>query len=229
MIIGSGFLAQAFLEFNKDDKVIIYSSGVSNSTETRSSEYLRESKLLTETIQSFPDKKIIYFSTISLFDPSLTESLYIKHKAGMELILKNRHKNYLILRLPNIVGYSDNPNTLTNYLFHQIKNGISFVLYNKAYRYLMDIDEVVKLCSYLIRNQVHSSLFNISHNAPISLIDLVDQFEKILDKKAIYTIQEKGAFYSVPEEITTLPLNDMGIVFTKNYYAGLIQKYYAKR
>ena len=229
MIIGNGFLAKAFQEFINDENVLIYSSGVSNSGETRSSEYLRESILLKETIRSFPDKKIIYFSTISLFDPSLSESMYIKHKAEMELLLQNKHRDYLILRLPNIVGYSSNPHTLTNYLFHQIKNGLSFVVYKNAYRYLMDIDEVVKLCSYIIRNPRKLNLFNIAPNEPISSIVLVAQFEKILNKKAIYIIQDKGSFYKVPKEIITLPLAEMGIVYTKDYYTDLIQKYYAKR
>ncbi len=86
----------------------------------------------------------------------------------------------------------------------------------------MDIDEVVKLCSYIIRNQVNLNLFNISHNEPISTIDLVDHFEKILNKKAIYTIREMGTFYNVPENIATLPLTELGIFFTKNSYISFI-------
>jgi nucleoside-diphosphate-sugar epimerase len=228
MIIGNGFLARAFHEFKNEEDILIYTSGVSNSNETRISEYLREKELLTHTIESFPDKKIIYFSTISIFDPSLNESLYIKHKREMEYYLTKTNKNILILRLPNIVGFSDNPHTLTNYIYYQIKNDFSFNVYSNAYRYLMDIEDVVKLCCYIIRRRINKNIFNISFCEPISSTDLVKHFENVLNKKAIYTIQAKGSFYNVPEDIAELPLADVGISFTKNYYADLIQKYYSK-
>jgi nucleoside-diphosphate-sugar epimerase len=228
MVIGSGFLAKAFSEFNNEDDIILYASGVSNSAETRISEYLREKKLLTDTIETFPDKKIIYFSTISLFDPSLKDSLYIKHKAEMESYLAQAHKNTLVFRLPNVVGFSDNPNTLTNYLFHQIKNGQSFKAYKTAYRYLMDIEDVVRFCSYIIRKGLSSNMFNISFSEPISVPELIEMFEKIMNKKAFYTVEAKGSYFDVPNDISEIPLSELGIHYTNDYYSDLIKKYYSK-
>ena len=60
MIVGNGLIAKAFDNF-KDDKVIIFASGVSNSLEQRKQEFDREN-ILSNVINENPEK-IVYFST----------------------------------------------------------------------------------------------------------------------------------------------------------------------
>ena len=62
MIVGNGLIAKAFDNF-KDDKVIIFASGVSNSLEQRKQEFDREENILSNVINENPEKKIVYFST----------------------------------------------------------------------------------------------------------------------------------------------------------------------
>ncbi|MEJ2498930.1 MAG: hypothetical protein P8Y46_06430 [Sulfurovaceae bacterium] len=50
MIIGNGMLAHEFSDYKDDNDIIIFASGVSNSGETRESEFEREKELLTKTI-----------------------------------------------------------------------------------------------------------------------------------------------------------------------------------
>ena len=93
MIIGRGLIAKAFEKYNNNDNVIIFSSGVSNSLETRDTEFEREESLLKSNL--LLDKKFIYFSTISVVDGSL-KSPYINHKIKMEKMISENHNNYLI-------------------------------------------------------------------------------------------------------------------------------------
>ena len=68
MIIGNGLLAQAFSEYNNNDEILIFASGVSNSLEEKESEFDREAKLLKSVITNYPDKTMVYFSTCSVYD-----------------------------------------------------------------------------------------------------------------------------------------------------------------
>ncbi|MFN5841955.1 MAG: hypothetical protein ACK45G_01855, partial [Bacteroidota bacterium] len=68
MIVGSGLLANAFSSFRSVDDMVIFASGVSNSTSTDRNQYDREVELLRKYINR--QAKLIYFSTVSVFDPS---------------------------------------------------------------------------------------------------------------------------------------------------------------
>jgi len=115
MIIGTGLIAQAFIQhFEDDPNVIIFASGVSNSRENRSQAFLRERQMLIEAL-SF-QKMLVYFSTCSVCDPELQTSPYVMHKKEMEVFVAHSAKDYAIFRLPQVVGETPNPNTLTNYL-----------------------------------------------------------------------------------------------------------------
>ena len=103
MIIGNGLIASLFKETDRED-VVFFASGVSNSLETRSEEFLREENLIKKTIQENPEKIFVYFSTCSVYDSSKTGSNYVLHKLKMEQLIKESVEHYLILRVSNAVG-----------------------------------------------------------------------------------------------------------------------------
>jgi nucleoside-diphosphate-sugar epimerase len=119
MIVGNGLIAKAFYDnyANRDD-VLIFASGVSNSSNIDPKEFIREKTLLKSFLTE--RKKIVYFSTCSIEDPSLENSPYILHKLEMEELVKGVN-DYLIFRLPQLAGKTDNPNTLLNFLYRKIK------------------------------------------------------------------------------------------------------------
>ena len=82
---------------------------MSNSQETRESEYEREKDLLLKQDKT---KHIVYFSSLAIF---YSNTRYAKHKKTMELLVKTCFENYTIIRLGNIT-WGTNPNTLINYL-----------------------------------------------------------------------------------------------------------------
>ena len=109
-------VAGALKDISGWEEDILFSSGVSNSGELASSAFLKETNLVESFIHKLsPDSSFVYFSTTSIFDTSKLSNPYIIHKLSIEKLLKESNINFLIVRLPNLVGFSTNPHTLTNY------------------------------------------------------------------------------------------------------------------
>ena len=70
MILGTGLIANAFLSYSEDKEIILFASGVSNSTEIRMEAFDRERLLLENTCQRAENQLLIYFSTCSVSDKS---------------------------------------------------------------------------------------------------------------------------------------------------------------
>jgi len=128
MIVGSGDIASVLPE--RDD-LLFFASGVSNSSETRESEYQREIDLLLEQDNT---QHIVYFSSLAVLDGT---SRYIQHKREMERLVKMCFLDYTIVRIGNIT-WGNNPHTLINYLRANPDAEI-----RDEYRYIVDEDELL--------------------------------------------------------------------------------------
>ena len=126
MKIGNGDIASV-LPDRKD--LLFFSSGVSNSQETRESEYKREENLLLEQDTT---KHIVYFSSLSIF---YSDTRYTRHKVFMEYLIKEYFKHWTIVRLGNIT-WGTNPNTLINWMKSHIDAEVK-----DEYRYVCDKEE----------------------------------------------------------------------------------------
>lgn len=129
MIIGDGDIASVL----KDRPgFCFFASGVSNSQETRESEYFKEMDLLKK--QDMNDH-VVYFSSLAVLNK---ESRYYFHKREMEELAKTFPK-YTIVRIGNIT-WGKNPNTIINSMRERFKRGERLEIRDE-YRYLVDKDE----------------------------------------------------------------------------------------
>ena len=120
MVIGGGDVASIL---NDRDGAIFFASGVSNSNETRESEFMREIELLDKQDKT---KCLFYFSSISVDSiEKITVNKYLQHKLRMELLVKSNFKNYNIIRIGNIT-WGDNPNTFINYIKNNLKINLKY-------------------------------------------------------------------------------------------------------
>lgn len=220
MIIGNGLIANAFkhIEYKYDD-YIIFASGVSNSRINSKIETERELDLIKKHLDY--DKKFIYFSTTSVNDKSLSKSLYIQHKLFIEEFIKLNFKNYIIYRLPIVVGKSNNPNTLTNFINYSILNKNTIQVYNNACRYLIDINDVVKYVNLTLH--LNKEIININLNNKIYIKDLIDIFEQVLKEKSNISTLDKGDCYTLDNSKLKAYIKDFD---TSSYNYNLINKYY---
>ena len=131
MIVGYGDIASVL----KDRKgTIFFASGVSNSQETRESEYKREEDLL---MKQNKNKHIVYFSSLAIFYNPNTR--YSHHKKHMEELVKTHFKHYTIVRMGNIT-WGNNPHTLINHFRNAVKKGEKLEIWD-TYRYLVNKKE----------------------------------------------------------------------------------------
>ena len=225
MIIGNGLLANAFAHYYADYvEVVIFASGVSNSRESREEAFLREKQLLTNALDAH--RFIVYFSTCSVDDPELSSTPYCVHKKQMELLVR-RAERYAIFRLPQVVGFTPNPNTLTNYLYKQVTSGTAFQVWRHAKRNLIDVDDVASIANHMISNSFSENITtNIATPFPISILDLVKTFELVLGKKANYIIVDTGGTYEIDVDLAVEVASKFGIDFDEIYVENLIRKYY---
>ena len=140
MIVGTGDIASVL---NDRDGTIFFASGVSNSNETRESEFMREIELLDKQDKT---KCIFYFSSITVDDMS-KNSQYLQHKRRMELLVKSNFENYNIIRIGNIT-WGSNPNTFINYIKNKKSKGESVEIKDE-YKYVIDKEQLVLLTDNL--------------------------------------------------------------------------------
>lgn len=132
MIIGSGDIAQVLVGVDRPDR-IFFASGVSNSSETRESEYQREINLLWKQNRY---KHLVYFGSLSIF---YSDTRYAHHKKEMEDLVKNIFDDYTIIRMGNIT-WGTNPHTLINFIRNKIRNREPFEI-KDVYRYVVNKEE----------------------------------------------------------------------------------------
>lgn len=142
MIVGRGDIASVL---NDREGVIFFVSGVSNSSEIRDSEFMREIELLDKQDRT---KCLFYFSSISVDDTQkVSSNKYLQHKLRMEMLIKSNFKNYNIIRIGNIT-WGTNPNTFINYIKNKKSKG-EFVQIKDEYKYIIDRDQLVMLTNNL--------------------------------------------------------------------------------
>ena len=222
MIIGKGLIASQFFEVDSEE-VVFFASGVSNSSETRKEEFLREQQLVEKTIALYPDKVFVYFSTCSIYDSSKYNSTYVLHKLHIEEIIKENTKNYLILRVSNAVGKGGNPNLLMNYLARQIANNQELIIHKNATRNLIDVEDVKHITLKYIESGHWNKIVNVAYTENFYIPEIINAFEKKNNKTAQKRIENKGEHYSIDvyELDYEFPIQDKN-----EYLENLIKKYY---
>jgi nucleoside-diphosphate-sugar epimerase len=235
MIIGSGFIAKIFKKKKhliKKYNLAIYASGVSNSQCKVKAFFLREKYMLLSCKKKIKSKVLVYFSTCSIYDQSRCNSLYVKHKSLMEQLIKNNFNKYLIVRFPELIGFTSNKKNLINFLYQKIINNFKFNLWNNAKRNIIDIDHAIKIFFYFINKIRKYKKINLEINIANSRFyrvqNIVKVIEKITLKKAIYSkIRTGDLYWSIKNTFNSRVFNDLNIRFDKNYLEKVLKKYYS--
>jgi len=224
MVMGSGMMAEAFKQYKDDKNIVIFASGVSNSQKHNFGEFQREINLLKENIDS---RKMIYFSTVSIFDSSLKNSKYISHKLYIENLIQENCENYLIFRLPNVIGETSNKNTFFNFIKNKIINNEELVVQKNAYRYFIDVEDLVKILPIIISND-NKKRINACFDNKIHITQMIKLFEDILEIKANKTFSEKGCNYIVDNSYLLNVTEKNNISIDNEYIKKIIIKYLKK-
>jgi nucleoside-diphosphate-sugar epimerase len=157
----------------------------------------------------------IYFSSCAV---SLEENEYYTHKKNMESLVKDHFDKYIIFRLPQIIGKSNNDKTLLNFLMNVINNNIYFKLQKNATRYFIGINDLVKIVEIIVNSKLyHNNTFNIVIPMKYTIFEIVQTIEIALEKKAAFDIIDGGTDYVIDTKFISKILKDNGFRYDKNY------------
>lgn len=198
MVIGKGLIASTFEEYKNNKQILLFASGISDSTCKEPKEFLREEKLLYKYIQKQNNKLLIYFSSCSLDDPSINSNPYHLHKKNMESLIISNAKKYIIFRAPSIIAKKGSPTLIINYLMNKILNNEPFEIWENATRNIIDIDDLYKIISYIIDNKLfQNETVNVAYPKNLTILEIVYALESTFKKKANYKLIDKGIDYEI--------------------------------
>ncbi len=228
MIVGDGLLARAFAARYADDaRVTVFASGVSNSQEADSAPFERERALL-DTHLATASTLVVYFGSCAVGASEEPQTPYIRHKQAMEARVAGSGRG-LVLRLPQVVGATRNPNTLTNFLRDRIAAGTPFTAWSGAERSLIDIDDIVTIGSRMIDDGARPQPLAIAPPRALSMPAIVAIFEQVLGRTAQAEWIARGAPLHIEATEAWRIAAGLGLDLGEGYAERVIRKYYAAR
>lgn len=222
MIIGSGLIARAFEHYADDPDRVIFASGVSNSGERDPAAFARERDLLLEQLDR--GLHTVYFGSCNVVNPQ-QNSPYFEHKRAMEHLVASSGTG-TVFRLPQVVGHTRNPNTLTNYLRDCIVEGRVLRLWTRAQRNLIDIDDVARIATRLLSQAERASIVSIATPWSLDMPQLVSLFEQVLGRRARVELIDRGEEMNIDSATAEAAAAEIGLDFGSGYPLRVIQKYY---
>jgi len=226
MVIGNGMLAKAFKQYENDNEIIIFASGVSNSKENNPEAFKREVELLNALDKN---SLLVYFSTCSIYDSESCNSEYVKHKHYMENLISNSFKKKIIFRLPIVVGKTDNQHTLFNFFKNKIQSELELRISPETTRFLIDIDDLIEILPPIIeeykKNDVVDVKLNIAFDNRIEVLHLATMMMQILKKNSPIVFEGITSKYEVDNCEFKKILDKRNYQLKKNYTYNLLKKY----
>jgi len=224
-VIGSGLLGRSFRSLALPG-ALYFCSGVSDSKETRASEFNRERELLlsvceeTQTFSSF-----VYFSSIMAPDRA---NKYFEHKYNMEELVRSLFpEKYLIVRLPQVVGMVKNT-TLFPELVRRIHGGLPVLVQRNATRSLIDIDDVVRITNKLIEVGARGLEINCIPDETLSVSDIVDFISDEIGCPADRVCVDEGVAQDADSRLMRQYLCEEDPVLLPGYTRFVVSKYAKK-
>ena len=226
--IGNGFIAKNLkkIKSNLNKPYLLYCAGVSNSKSINKKEYQKEIRKIKNVISKIKKKTIlVYISTTSINDKNHNKDKYVSNKIKIENLIKDKVDKYIIIRLPQIIGKTKNPNVISNFLFNKIKNRKFFNAWVNSKRNLLDIDDVKKIVEKILKQKFKESFtVNIYNSKYTSVISLINILSKILNIKPMYKRLE---FLDKNKVTKNKKKQNKIIIYTsKNYLKNILKKYY---
>ena len=221
MIVGNGLIANECSVIDRPD-VLFFASGVSNSMNNDENNYIREILLVKSHLET--EKKFIYFSSI---DEYIINERYLKHKKQIEELIKNKTNNYIIIKIPQLLGKRGNSNNFINYIYNHIKNDIEFDLFLTK-RSLLDVSDLIEILKELLKIN-YVGLLNINYIELMSVSDFIVIIENILGKssKIKNVVQLEQVINDNTEFVNSIL--ELSIHNPLFYNKRVIEKYFTKK
>ncbi len=222
-------IAKKFESYRDNEEIVIFASGVSDSSNTDAVAFKRELNLILETIKNNKGKLFVYFSTCSISDRSMLRSSYVCHKVKMEDFILGHCPKFLIFRITNPIGHTNNTHTVVNYFIKNIIEKHKFDVWEKASRNIIDLDDMYLICNeILLKNMFTNSIVNIANPKNYSVLYIIQCIEKHFGINGNYSLVDKGGGPVIDTGTVDSLYAAFNIHFTDDYLPKLLQKYFNK-
>jgi nucleoside-diphosphate-sugar epimerase len=198
MVIGDGAIANRFASYGLQSKHLIFAGSVHDSSITDTIEISKEEDAIRAALAAINNSvTFVYFSSCSIDDVTQGASPYVGHKKRMEQLIQASASNYLIFRLPQVLGLADNEGGLVHGLVKAITLGERFELWRDATRNFIDLDDVYSIVHAILEDKTHSNrVMNIASPCPTPVPELVGVLERYFGKSGSFY---KGVRYSAAD------------------------------
>ena len=205
IISGTGLLAQA-LQIQKKhlSGAFLFARGVSDSTCIDIEQFHRErDQLYSALSQCHDDARVfVYFSSAGTiygqcasvrdeFTPLQPTTVYGEFKVAFESIVRSAGVPHLIVRLPNLVGPSQNHRNLLPALIRQAAGG-RVTLHRDATRDILDVRDVGRIISELLARGVRDETLLLASGISLPVIDLFSLIQQYTGLHAKIAVQPGG-------------------------------------
>lgn len=228
-VIGNGMIASEVVRsWSPSSDFVIFASGVSDSSCTKVEEFQREASLLLQVISEMSESQtLVYFSTCSIFDPSLVgKSAYVRHKREMEAIVC-RCGSFQIFRLPQVVGYNKGRKTLVNYFYDNLVSGRELVVQRDAERNLIDVSDAIAIASVVaIGREFPNSSINIANTRYHAVSRILQLLCDATGMQPRVRYVDGGSAYRIDTGVVEQISGACGVVFDEAYLPRVINRYY---
>ena len=220
IIYGGGMMASA-LRSAKEISGAVFAAGISNSLETNELEYLREKSELLTFLRANAAARVIYFSS---FVAAAGQSRYAQHKRDLERLISAEASDYIVLRLPQVVGRTAN-RTLVSYLVRAARRKETITVQKNAVRRLVDVDDVGRLISRFIEKGVTREVISVGPRNPLRVMDIVAKIELILGMEVSYKLVDDGDQQLADLSRAAELLDSDDPIFRAAYQPAVLEKY----
>lgn len=229
MIIGDGLIGSAFSATGHlYEDMVIFARGVSDSNETSVEAFHREERLLLQMLAENKNKLFVYFSTCHVSKKTFIETPYLSHKLKMESHVK-KHPEFLIIRLPNVIGAEGNPNNLINLLFKKIYLNERVDIWENTRRNIIDNEDVAAIVNKLLKAKISNRTVTVASTVNYSIEEIVNEISDFTNSKPERRKIEKSPNEDIyPSGIVRKIISEIDLDMDQRYFRRILEKYFKK-
>lgn len=194
-------IARACAPLASRNDLLIFASGVSDSSEAGPEPYLRETALLNKYLHAAEGRTLIYFSTCSINDPEQRSRPYQQFKLRMEEhIITTAPHRALIIRLPQVMGHPARSAQLGGALLHCLKAHTVFRVHIHACRYLFYAGDIPLAIECLSAGGGRTEVINAAHDNCCQMPEIIEIFHQLTGGGLQVQTIDKGHCYKIENE-----------------------------
>jgi nucleoside-diphosphate-sugar epimerase len=157
----------------------------------------------------------------------MAQSPYVLHKIKMENFIMEHCPRFVIFRITNPIGHTNNTHTVVNYFIKNIIEQHEFEVWENAGRNIIDLDDMYLVCNEIIKQKMFTnSIVNIANPKNYSVLYIIYCIEKHFGITGNYRLADKGGGPVIDTGKADSLYAAFNIHFNEDYLPKLLRKYF---